>query len=51
MKIAVSSDELYPVNDYVVNELKRLGHEVVVFGAIKSRKDESWIEITHGLII
>lgn len=47
MKIAVSSDELYPVNDYVVNELKRLGHEVLVFGAIKSRKDEPWIEVAR----
>lgn len=43
MKIAVCSDELYPVNDFVVQELKRLGHEVVPFGAVKSRQSESWI--------
>lgn len=42
MKIAVSSDELYPVNDFVVQELKRLGHEVILFGAIKSRQNEPW---------
>ncbi|MGM9454140.1 RpiB/LacA/LacB family sugar-phosphate isomerase [Legionella bozemanae] len=44
MKIAVCSDTLYPINDYVVEELKRLGHEVILFGAIKSRRDESWIQ-------
>ncbi len=44
MKIAVCSDALYPVNDYVVEELERLGHEVVPFGAIKSRQSESWIQ-------
>ena len=32
MKIAVCSDELYPINDYVVKELERLGHEVTLFG-------------------
>ncbi|KTD73326.1 RpiB/LacA/LacB family sugar-phosphate isomerase [Legionella tucsonensis] len=44
MKIAVCSDTLYPVNDYVVKELERLGHEVVPFGSIKSRQNESWIQ-------
>ncbi|AWN74261.1 RpiB/LacA/LacB family sugar-phosphate isomerase [Legionella anisa] len=44
MKIAVCSDALYPVNDYVVEELKRLGHEVILFGAIKSRHSEPWIQ-------
>ncbi|STY29264.1 ribose/galactose isomerase [Legionella wadsworthii] len=43
MKIAVCSDELYPVNDYVVEELGRMGHEVISFGAIKSRQSEPWI--------
>lgn len=44
MKIAVCSDELYPVNDCVVQELSRLGHEAVLFGAIKSRQAEPWIQ-------
>ncbi|MBA2709243.1 MAG: RpiB/LacA/LacB family sugar-phosphate isomerase [Tatlockia sp.] len=44
MKIAVVSDELYPVNSFVVQELERLGHEVILFGAIKSGTNESWIE-------
>ncbi|MGL5742798.1 MAG: RpiB/LacA/LacB family sugar-phosphate isomerase [Legionella sp.] len=43
MKIAVCSDELYPVNDFVVQELARLGHQVIPFGAIQSRQSESWI--------
>ncbi|MBA3535024.1 MAG: galactose isomerase, partial [Tatlockia sp.] len=43
MKIAVVSDELFPVNEFVVKELKQLGHEVVLFGAIKSGNNESWI--------
>lgn len=47
MKIAICSDELYPVNDFVVIELKRLGHEVHVFGAIKSRQNEAWIKVAH----
>ncbi|MBA3536993.1 MAG: RpiB/LacA/LacB family sugar-phosphate isomerase [Tatlockia sp.] len=43
MKIAVVSDELFPVNEFVVQELKQLGHEVVLFGAINSGNNESWI--------
>lgn len=45
MKIAVCSDELYPINDVVVDELKRLGHDVVLFGAIKSRQNEAWVQV------
>ena len=45
MKIAVCSDERYPVNDFVIQELKRLGHQVVLFGAVKSRKQESWVQV------
>ncbi|STX81325.1 ribose/galactose isomerase [Legionella busanensis] len=48
MKIAVCSDELYPVNDFVVDELERLGHEVILFGAIKSRKNEPWIQVAKA---
>src|SRR4051794_25364703 len=48
MKIVVCSDELYPVNDFVVQELERLGHEVVLIGAIKSRQNEPWIEVARA---
>ncbi len=40
MKIAVCSDELYPVNEFVVKELERLGHQVVLFGALNSGNNE-----------
>ncbi|KTD11121.1 ribose/galactose isomerase [Legionella gratiana] len=48
MKIAVCSDELYPVNDFVVQELERLGHQVIPFGALKSRCTESWIQTARA---
>ncbi len=48
MKIAVCSDELYPVNDFIVQELERLGHQVVLFGSLKSRENESWIEVAKA---
>ncbi|KTC86075.1 MULTISPECIES: RpiB/LacA/LacB family sugar-phosphate isomerase [Legionella] len=48
MKIAVCSDELYPINDFVVEELQRLGHQVVLFGAIQSRQNESWTQATKA---
>ncbi|MDP1603586.1 MAG: RpiB/LacA/LacB family sugar-phosphate isomerase [Legionella sp.] len=47
MKIAVCSDELYPVNDFVVQELERLGHQVSLFGALKTRKAESWVQVAR----
>ena len=47
MKIAVCSDELYPVNDLVVKELERRGHEVICFGAILSRSDEPWARVAR----
>jgi ribose 5-phosphate isomerase B len=56
MKIALCSDELYPVNEFVANELKKRGHGVVSFGALSSKKDEPWaivakdaaLSITNG---
>ena len=46
MKIAVVSDELYPINKSVVSWLKYNGHEVILFGALQSGKNESWVEAT-----
>lgn len=44
MKIALVSDELYHVHTIVIDWLKEHGHEVVLFGALKSGKDEkSWV--------
>ena len=42
MRIAVCSDEVYPVHALVEHELARRGHEVQKFGALASNKDEPW---------
>ena len=42
MKVAICSDELYSINQFVVKEVKKYGHDVVLFGALKSHKTESW---------
>ncbi len=47
MKIAVCSDELYPVNEFVVRELERLGHQVELFGSLKTRQNEPWIDVAR----
>lgn len=43
MRFAVCSDESFPVHEVIIDELMRLGHEVVRFGALKSGRDESWV--------
>ena len=43
MRIAVCSDEPYEIHDLVVEEIERLGHEVVRFGSLASGQDESWV--------
>lgn len=47
MRIAIGSDEVYPVHDLVIEELARRGHEVVRFGAIASGADEPWAEVAE----
>lgn len=51
MTLAVCTDELYPVNHFVLKELKRRGHKVVCFGALKTRpkgyKAELWPNVAH----
>jgi ribose 5-phosphate isomerase B len=47
MKIAITSDELYPLHDLCVAELERMGHEVRAFGALKSRCNENWVNAAH----
>lgn len=42
MRIAVCSDEPYPVHAVVLAELERRGHEVVRFGAIATGEDAPW---------
>ena len=45
-KIAVVSDEQYPVNQFVIDWLKNKGHEVFLFGALQSQKEEPWVQVT-----
>lgn len=41
MKIAVASDEKTPLTDFVVDELKKRGHEVILFGPLAG-EDLPW---------
>lgn len=41
-KVAVGSDDLYPVVDFVIEYLKSKGFEVLAVGAARTRKPESW---------
>lgn len=47
MRIAVCSDEIYPLHEVVVSELDKQGHEVARFGSIKSGKEESWVRVAQ----
>jgi ribose 5-phosphate isomerase B len=42
MRIALCSDEPYPVHDVIRAELERRGHAVVPFGAVATGKEEPW---------
>lgn len=44
MRIALCSDEAYPVHQVLIDEISRLGHEAVLFGAIATGKETSWAE-------
>lgn len=47
MKIALVSDEFYPVHNVVVDWLKDQGHQLFLFGALKSgHAEESWVSPT-----
>lgn len=44
MKIAVCSDEVYPVHAFILDEIRRRGHEPICFGALRSHKNVSWVQ-------
>jgi ribose 5-phosphate isomerase B len=48
VRVAVGSDEPYPVHDVVIGELERRGHQVVRFGAVASGRDEPWPEVAEA---
>jgi len=47
MRIALCSDEPYPVHALVTSELQARGHTVVPFGSVASKKDEPWAEVAE----
>jgi ribose 5-phosphate isomerase B len=47
MKIALCSDEPYPVHALVMSELQARGHTVVPFGSVASGKEEPWAEVAE----
>jgi len=47
MKFAVCSDEPYPVNDAVVAELERRGHQVERFGSLATGGEVPWATVAQ----
>lgn len=43
-KIAVTSDEIYPVHETLLALLKERGLTFRLFGALRSGKEESWVD-------
>ncbi len=46
MKIAISSDEYYPIIDLLLDEIKQRGHEVQYFGPNQNEQSQDWPEVT-----
>jgi ribose 5-phosphate isomerase B len=46
MKIAISSDEYFPLIDSLIEDVKRRGHEAVYFGPSKDDKAQDWPLVT-----
>ena len=42
MRIALCSDEPYPVHETIAGELEARGHEVVAFGSVVTGEDAPW---------
>ena len=47
MRIALCSDEVYPIHAIVEATLTKRGHAVVRFGALASGKDEPWADVAE----
>jgi ribose 5-phosphate isomerase B len=48
MRIALCSDENYPVHDTIRRVLEERGHEVVPFGAVRTGSDVPWADAAEG---
>ncbi|MBI2712511.1 MAG: RpiB/LacA/LacB family sugar-phosphate isomerase [Bdellovibrio sp.] len=42
MRIALCSDEPYPIHDLIAAEIQKRRHEVVPFGSLITKKEEPW---------
>ena len=42
MRIALCSDEVYPVHELVERDIAARGHEIVRFGALRTRAETPW---------
>jgi ribose 5-phosphate isomerase B len=47
VKIALCSDEPYPVHEVLLAELRARAHEVVPFGAVASGRAEPWVTVAE----
>jgi len=47
MRIAVCSDEAYPVHQILRREIERRGHECVAIGAFEAGPNQSWVEVAE----
>jgi len=47
VRIAVASDEPYPVHEALVRALERRGHEVVRMGSVKTGAEGPWAEVAE----
>jgi ribose 5-phosphate isomerase B len=47
MKIAISSDEYFPIIDILLEELQKRGHEPLYFGPRKDEKAVDWPDVTY----
>jgi ribose 5-phosphate isomerase B len=47
MRIAICSDEPYPVHDLVRNLVEARGHTVVAFGSVQTGKESAWAEVAE----
>lgn len=48
MRVALCSDEPYPVHATLRRELERRGHEVVPFGAVADGAEHPWAEVAEA---
>lgn len=47
MRIALCSDEPYPVHAFVRETLEASGHTVITFGAIATGSDAPWVDVAE----